>query len=98
MTLELRLTPATAADIAEAFAYYEERREGLGEEFREELNVAFTLLREFSQAGPAVHRDLRRLLVRRFPYALYFRLAATIIEIRGCLHLHQDPRAWRRRA
>ena len=98
MSRSLQFTPATSADITDAYDWYEGQRAGLGEEFRGELRVAFTLLAEFSEAGPAVHHDLRRLLLRRFPYAIYYRVAGIAIEVRGCLHLHRDPRAWRQRA
>jgi toxin ParE1/3/4 len=94
----LRVAPAAARDIVRAYDWYEEQRPGLGEQYRAELNVAFALLQQFSEAGPAVHRELRRLLVRRFPYALYYRLTDADIVIRGCLHLHSDPGHWRRRA
>ena len=98
MRRQLGFTPAASADIADAYEWYEAQRPGLGEDFRGELTVAFTLLAEFSETGPAVHRDLRRVLVRRFPYAVYYRIADSAVEVRGCLHLHRDPRAWRRRA
>ena len=57
MSRQLRVTPAASDDIADAYGWYESQRSGLGELFRAELNVSFTLLREFSEAGPAVHRD-----------------------------------------
>ena len=60
MSRRLAFTPATSADIADAYDWYDAQRPGLGEEFREELNVAFTLLAEFSEAGAAVHLDFRR--------------------------------------
>jgi len=94
----LRIAPAAARDIVGAYKWYEDQQPGLGEQFRAELHVAFALVQQFSEAGPAVHRDLRRLLVRRFPYALYYRVTETALVIRGCLHLHSDPRRWRRRA
>ncbi len=97
MSRPLQFTAATRADIADAYDWYEEQRTGLGEEFRSELNVAFTLLSEFSEAGPTVHLNVRRLLLRRFPYAVYFRVVGAVIEVRGCLHLHRDPRAWHQR-
>ena len=97
MSRRLAFTPATNADIADAYDWYDAQRPGLGEEFREELAVAFTLLGEFSEAGPAVHFDVRRLLLRRFPYAIYYRVGEREIEVRACLHLHRDPRAWRGR-
>lgn len=94
MSRSLQFTEATRADLAAAYDWYEEQRTGLGEEFRSELTVAFALLSEFSEAGPTVHLTLRRLLLRRFPYAVYYRVVGAVIEVRGCLHLHRDPRAW----
>lgn len=98
MSRGLRFTPAASRDIVAAYNWYEDQQPGLGEQFRAELSVAFALVQQFSEAGPAVHRDLRRLLVRRFPYAIYYRLTDADVIIRGCLHLHSDPSRWRRRA
>lgn len=97
MSRPLRFTEATRADIAQAYAWYEEQRTGLGEEPQSELTVAFALLAEFSEAGPVVHANLRRLLLRRFPYAVYYRVVGAVIEVRACPHLHRNPRAWHQR-
>ncbi len=98
MSRGLRIAPAAARDIVGAYDWYEEQQPGLGEQFRAELHVAFGLVQQFGEAGPAVHRDLRRLLVRRFPYALYYRLTDTDVVIRGCFHLRSSPHRWLRRA
>ena len=91
-------TPLASADIEAAYAWYEGQRAGLGEEFRVALEVVWGMLEQYPAAGPVAHRELRRLLVPRFPYAVYYRLAADIIEVRGCLHQRRDPRAAIRRA
>lgn len=75
MSRRLAFTPAASADIARAYDWYEAQRAGLGEEFLAELHIAFTLRTEFSDAGPAVHHDRRRMLLRRFPWAVYYRAA-----------------------
>ncbi|MEN9509021.1 MAG: hypothetical protein RLZZ621_1584 [Gemmatimonadota bacterium] len=98
MSRALRIAPAAARDIVGAYNWYEDRQPGLGEQFRAELAVAFALVQHFSEAGPTVHRDLRRVLLRRFPYAIYYRLTDADVVVRGCLHLHSDPSRWRRRA
>jgi hypothetical protein len=36
-------------------------------------------------------------LVPRFPFAVYYRIVGQAVEVRGCLHQHQNPLAWRRR-
>ena len=58
------------------------------------------LIGAYPEAGPAVHRDLRRALVHRFPYSLYYRLVreAALIEFRAMVHQRRHPRSWRQRA
>jgi len=42
--------------------------------------------------------DVRRGLTRRFPYAVYYRIAGVELVVLGILHTHRDPREWRSRA
>ena len=91
-------TPLASVDIEEAYAWYETQQAGLGGNFRSALATVWRLLDQFPGGGPEVHRDLRRVLVPHFPYAVYYRVVGSSIEVRGCLHQHQNPQAWRRRA
>ena len=86
-------TPLASADIEAANAWYEGQRAGLGDEFRQALDMVWALVLQFPESGPIAHRDLRRVLTPRFPYAIYYRPTAQIIEVRGCLHQRRDPRA-----
>jgi plasmid stabilization system protein ParE len=91
-------TPLASADIEEAFNRYEGQRPGLGARFTESLDTLWDRLDRFPQAGPEVHRGIRRMLVPRFPYAVYYRLVTDQLEVRAVLHQHSDPRTWRHRA
>jgi hypothetical protein len=44
-----------------------------------------------------VHRDLSRVLLTRFPFALYYRTTDAAIEVRGCLHQRRHQLGGRRR-
>ena len=94
--LEFRLE--ASADVAEAFSWYEERRRGLGAEFADALDSTIQLITAFPAAGPVVYRGLRRALVRRFPFAVYYVLEGEQIVVRGVLHMSRHPRVWQRRA
>lgn len=96
MSREVRFTPLAADDVVRAFEWYEDQRRGLGAEFETVIDRILMLLSEMPELGPEVHGDLRRVLLVRFPYALYYRLG-DVIEVRGCLHLRQSPEVWRRR-
>ena len=95
MTLFVR--PAAAADIEEAFAWYEAQRPGLGDEYLEAVNHALTAVRESPRLHGVVHRDVRRVKVRRFPYSVFYRILKEDIVVVGCFHASRDPHRWRRR-
>jgi hypothetical protein len=37
---------------------------------------------------------MRRVLVERFPYAVFFRETADELVVLGCIHGRRDPRRW----
>jgi plasmid stabilization system protein ParE len=100
VTWQVRFTPRADDDVAEAYGWYEGSQRGLGAEFLEDVERALRLVQQVPEGCPDVHRGLRRALLHRFPYSLYYRpLEATeTIEVRGCIHQRRHPRTWRRRA
>ena len=91
--------PAAAADIEDAFQWYEARRPGLGDEFLLALNSTRTRVRDHPEAYPVLHRTTRRaLLPRRFPYGLFYRVYGEAIVIVACMHAKRDPQQWQRRS
>lgn len=97
MTFRIEFRPEAFADIAEAFQFYEGRRRGLGQVFEEELHHTVQLLEEMATMGPEVYRRLRRVLMHRFPFAIYYRVKEDLVEVRGVIHTSQHPRRWQRR-
>ena len=95
MKRPLEIRAEASRHIAEAFSWYEARRQGLGWTFRDKLDNAFKLLQEHAEAGPEVYRGLRRVLVDHFPYAVYYSLPKSAIAIRAVLHTRRRPRQLR---
>jgi plasmid stabilization system protein ParE len=92
--MQVVVRPAAAADIDEAFLWYENQRPGLGHEF---LAAAQTLIDAVAQHPlryPVVRRNTRRALLRRFPYAVFFRTYEGIIVVVACMHGRRNPRRW----
>ena len=92
--MQIAVRPAAAADIDEAFLWYEGQRPGLGHEF---LTAAQTLIDAVAQHPlryPVVRRNTRRALLHRFPYALYFRIYDEVIVVVACMHGRRNPRRW----
>lgn len=71
MRHRLGLTSQALDDAREAYAWYEQRSYGLGEEFMAEVERCFDVIRERPEMFERAHKHYRRAIVRRFPYAIY---------------------------
>ena len=91
------LRPAAAADVEGAYRWYEEQRAGLGDAFLAAVGASLEMIAAHPLAAPVVHKDTRRLLLRRFPYGVFYRLVGSEIVVVGCLHAKRHPRVWRGR-
>jgi len=66
--------PEAEAEVLESQHWYEGRRRGLGAEFEEGVAETVSRVAENPLAFQKVHGETRRAVLRRFPYAIYFRL------------------------
>ncbi|MBI3990030.1 MAG: type II toxin-antitoxin system RelE/ParE family toxin [candidate division NC10 bacterium] len=89
--------PAAAADVEEAYRWYEERRAGLGEEFLTAVQGTWESIMTNPELYPVVHRQTRRALLRRFPYGLYYRVVQGQVVVVACMHTSRDSRRWQSR-
>jgi toxin ParE1/3/4 len=89
--------PEAEAEITEAAEWYDDQRPGLGDEFLAAVRDAAVRAVEAPARYRRVERDLRWVLLHRFPYALIFRESATELVVFGCVHLRRDPATWRSR-
>lgn len=74
----MRLTASAKRDLVEAGRWYERAERGLGEALFSVVDLAIDLLAEHASAFPVVHGEVRRVPLRRFPYALYSMLRGPI--------------------
>ena len=77
MTWLVVFRPQAEAEVLAARHWYEERRAGLGDQFRSALDDAIDHVSRQPESFPRVHGEIRRALVQRFPFGLYFETSAT---------------------
>lgn len=97
MSREIRFRPEAHIELYEAASWYEQRRPGLGSEFLGRVEEALDRIREFPELSPRVHGPVRQVLVRQFPYAVYFRDDRDPMKIIAVFHASRDPQEWKRR-
>jgi plasmid stabilization system protein ParE len=84
----LKLRPAAVADLTEVHAHYRGLEDGLGDRFVVALDELFARLTEFPRSAPLVagYRDVRRAVVRGFPYVVFYRHQPDRIDVLRILH------------
>jgi plasmid stabilization system protein ParE len=98
MSYRFLIRPEAEADLAEAKRWYERQREGLGADFLLCVEEALEKTRRHPELYPVVYQDIRRAVLRRFPYAIFYRLVGQQIVVIGVLHGRRDPSEWQSRA
>jgi len=81
-------------DLAGAYEWYEERCAGLGEEFLTAVDTSFNAIQEYPEMFVRVHNEVRRAVVSRFPYAVFYRVEARRVVVLAVLHMGRDPTLW----
>lgn len=97
MDASLVLAPEAQQDVGAAYAWYEARRVGLGEEFLSALDARLQGVRRSPEMYAPVHKTYRRGLLRRFPYAVYYEYRDATVAVYAVFHTSRDPQKWRAR-
>lgn len=98
MSWPVIINPEAEADLAEGKTFYDGRQAGLGDEFLDCVGEVLDSLRTTPERHAMVFQDLRRCIVRRFPYAVFYRVDDDQVTVVAVYDMRRDPRGWQGRA
>lgn len=81
-------------EMLDAARYYELQAPGLGDDFLDNIDAAVRDIGANPSRWPIIRSDIRRRLIRRFPYALLYRVDSDEVVIQATMHLHRRPDYW----
>ena len=98
MSRQVRISVEAQAEMAEASRWYDEQRLGLGLDFLQSLERAIARIEGAQHAGVPVpgvaDTDIRRVLVRRFPYHVVYIELPDRAQVLAIAHHRRRPRYW----
>jgi plasmid stabilization system protein ParE len=94
MVDRIDILPAASRDLEEAYRWYEGRSAGLGLQFTRAVETCLQYIRANAEMGEIVYKQYRRMIVRRFPYAIFYKLSNRIVTVYSVFHCSQDPSKW----
>ncbi|MBL8527692.1 MAG: type II toxin-antitoxin system RelE/ParE family toxin [Burkholderiales bacterium] len=84
-------------ELIEAAEYYELQVPGLGERFEADVRRATDLLLVHPEIGAPADPVLRKFVLNRFPFTLYYSVSSDVLRIEVVAHQSRRPGYWRSR-
>ena len=90
------LDPAKG-ELKDAVAYYDRQREGLGDEFAQEVADTVEKIAASPGAGSILAANVRRCRTNRFPYGVVYAVRGEDLLIIAVMHMRRKPGYWQGR-
>ena len=95
--MSYRFHPEAEAELNLSIDYYESIEPGLGYDFAIEVYDTIQRVVDFPKAWTILDGDVRRSLVKRFPYGVLYSEESGGILILAVMNLHRAPDYWKHR-
>lgn len=90
MSLRVEFLAGADADLQEIFNRFEDYREGFGAEFMITVDAYLTRIAAFPEIAPIYFENVRRQVMQRFPFGIFYQPNAARIFVVAILDLRQD--------
>jgi len=77
-----------------AASYYENKAKNLGVRFLKEIRNTIDSIAENPKSGNPIRGNIRRKLVNKFPFGIFYRIDPEEIVIIAIMHLRRHPDYW----
>ncbi|THJ16488.1 MAG: type II toxin-antitoxin system RelE/ParE family toxin [Nitrospira sp. CG24E] len=95
--MRLEFHPEAELELIAAAVYYDKQVLGLGERFESEIRYATDLLLDQPEIGTFIGPYIRKFILTRFPFTLYYSAVSDVLRIEAVAHQSRRPGYWRAR-
>ena len=92
--MNVRFLTLAQQEVDEAVVWFDERVEGKGLVFLDELDRVVRLVKAYPLASVEIEPDIRKCLFARFPYSLIYGIEDNTIVVIAVAHSRRSPRYW----
>lgn len=94
MAYRLKFSSRALRETGEAQAWYDLQSQGLGDEFIAAIELQLRRLEQAPLLYAEVIPGVRRALLPRFPYGLFYAMRGNLIHVLAVLHDARNPKRW----
>jgi plasmid stabilization system protein ParE len=94
--VKIKILRSAKKDLQESYHFYELQQEGIGSYFLEALSTDIESLKLYRGLHPVFFDGYHRLLSKRFPFAVYYKIENEEIRVYAVVDCRKNP-AWIRK-
>jgi toxin ParE1/3/4 len=98
MKRSILIRPEAEMEIEEAYHWYEQKHNGLGSDFLLCMEEGIEKILSNPDMCPVVYRNIQRLLIRRFPYGIFYTTKQNLVIVVAVFRGHRNPKQWKSRS
>ena len=92
--MKIEFLPPAKSELDDAVKYYNLQAKGLGDRYKQEAKETINRISVFPTAWQEVKPEIRRCIMHKFPYNIYYSIQDDIILILAIAHQHRKPDYW----
>ena len=87
----LKISQLAFLEIEDAKEYYNLQNSTLGDTFKNDIKRSIESIKKFPNLYPNITNDMRRCVLHRFPYSIFYAITDNTILILSVAHQHRKP-------
>ena len=91
----IKLHPLAEEEMIQAAGFYESQQSGLGKRFLIAVQDGMNRMALNPRLYPIIYLDVRRCMVKTFPFSILFREKRDKLVVMSVMHMHRDPDYWK---
>ena len=92
-----RFHPGALDEYLDGIRWYAAKDTGLGEAFVDDVEEGVHRIVSHPQAWQPLEGGIRRCLLKRFPFAIYYAIEGEAVLVYALMHTSRRPDCWRNR-
>jgi len=94
---KLIIKPSAELDAMDAANWYNQRLDGLGNEYLLALETKINAIRRNPQQFTVIYKNIRRALTERFPFGIFYIIENDVLYVLAIIHTSRSPKSWKKR-
>lgn len=93
----IELSDEAEVDFDKSYKFYSEDSPKVADAFFKQINLGFENIKQNPKSFLTAHKDIRKYVVKKFPFVIYYRIVHTVIQVIAIFHTSRNPEIWNER-